>query len=207
MRARTCAAGILTLLLCAVVVMYVNRAVTNNALKGRSYAEGRQSLIDTGEYDVSQRVDVRQGNVKKVEIYPEHVYAFMSEKSVADVLRLHEEARKLGIEDSLNPILAVGKTYIKYPRCYPLASNTRSVQDIERDMRDLERLLKVGFHDYKFDPRDETQQNIMVCGDRLKVIDQDDPNANAAGVFVTAGRMKFRNFRRHAMRIYQEAKE
>ena len=107
------------------------------------------------------------GRVKYVEIYTDFVVAYMSKTRVDYVKNLQEQAGKMQIDSHLAQIFHTGENFIVFEKCQSVCLRTIPA-NYKHDLIQLKRFIELDYRDFRLD-------NIMVCGDTLKIIDQDPP--------------------------------
>lgn len=167
--------GIFMILVIVAVAVAAFSCLLRRLNKSHNYKSGMIEIMQHGDYDESKVIRVMQGKMKKVDIFEDHVIAYMSPDMVRKVLVLHDQCKAENLERLLNPILSHGTYYIKYPRCFHITrSNKRNIRNMRKDLEDMKKLMRFGLYDFNFDFDLKEKQNIMISKDNsLKVVDQD----------------------------------
>lgn len=172
-------------------------------IKERWYVNGRKEVEASSKYEHDKYVTSKEGTVKKVDIFTDYVIAYMPESKINEVLEFQKSAKEKKLDIVLNPILEHGKTYIKYPRCYHILDSKQTIPNLAEDLDMLEKTIDIGFFDFKID-------NVMLCGEHLKITDQDNPHTSLFGINLHSrdsekadGRIWFEQFKKAIYDHYQ----
>ena len=113
--------------------------------------------------------------VATVACAPDNIVKYHSRKSVEDILDVHKKAEERGIDDALAKVVANGQRFIVYERCQPVTSENLP-SNWREHFAEIKSLKSIGLRDIHI-------QNIMVCRDRLVMVDQDPDSPVESAIF------------------------
>ena len=129
---------------------------------------GRLELFIRGKNNSENFIKTKHGTFKQVDIYQNYVYAFLPFNEILKIRELHQKAKKMNLDDVLNPIIEHGFFYIKYPRCsHVMSHNIKEIENIDLNIEQISHLRDLNIYDLHKD-------NLMLCGNKIKLIDQDN---------------------------------
>ena len=136
--------------------------------KNLFYLVGRFELFIRGKNNSEKLIKTKQGYKKLVDVYQNYVYAFLPFNEILKIRELHQKAKKINLDDVLNPIIEHGFFYIKYPRCsHVMSHNIKEIENIDLNIEQISHLRDLNVYDLHKD-------NLMLCGNKIKLVDQEN---------------------------------
>lgn len=131
---------------------------------------------------------------------PDNIVKYHSRKSVEDILDVHKKAEERGIGDALAKVVANGQRFIVYERCQPVTSENLPPHWREH-FAEIKSLKSIAL-------RDIAMENVMVCRNRLVMVDQ-DPGTPVESALLSIATFfgKADKVKRHLEKLEQQKKQ